>query len=105
MIAYGRTLGVGSLPNRLFEYMARGLAILAPSYSREIREIVEAEGIGRTVDFEDPAAVSGELAWFAAHRDDTREMGERARGAFVERFSWEAEFERLIDAMRARDAA
>lgn len=90
MIAYPRGLGVGSLPNRLFEYMARGLPILAPSYSREIRAIVEAEGIGRTADFEDPAAVAAELAWFASHRDEVREMGRRARAAFRDRYSWEA---------------
>ena len=40
MIAYGRTLGVTSLPNRLFEYMARGLAVMVPSYSKEIVPIV-----------------------------------------------------------------
>ena len=99
MIAYGRDLGRDSLPNRLFEYMAVGLAILAPSYATEIRRIVEAEGIGRVVDFEDPDAVAREMEWFTHHRDEAAEMGRRAKAAFVQRYSWEREFERLDAAL------
>jgi glycosyltransferase involved in cell wall biosynthesis len=43
LVAYGRDLGVDSLPNRLFEYMAAGLAIIAPVYAREIAKIIDAE--------------------------------------------------------------
>lgn len=99
MVAYGRDLGRDSLPNRLFEYMAAGLAILAPSYATEIRRIVEAEGIGRVVDFEDADDVAEQMQWFAAHRDETAEMGRRAQAAFVDRYSWEREFERLESAL------
>lgn len=105
MIAYGRGLGEDSLPNRLFEYMAAGLAVLAPSYAREICEIVDREGIGLTADFDDPQDVARAFSWLADHPGQCREMGRRAREAFLARHSWDAEFDRLLAAMTATDTA
>lgn len=99
MVAYGRGLGEDSLPNRLFEYMAAGLAVLTPSYSIEIRNIVEAEQIGLSIDTERPEEISRALSWFSEHPLETREMGKKARDAFLRRHNWETEFDRLIDAM------
>ncbi len=91
MVAYQRDLGVDSLPNRLFEYMACGLAVLAPSYSPEIVSILDAEKVGITADFEDSADVARAFTWLAEHPDDVSEMGERARRAFLERYNWDSE--------------
>lgn len=104
MVAYGRDLGEDSLPNRLFEYMACGIAVLAPSYALEIKRIVEAEEIGLTVDFERPDEVAEAMRWFIEHPEETEAMGARARAAFVERHNWDAEFAHLIAAMTARTA-
>lgn len=101
MVAYGRGLGEDSLPNRLFEYMASGLAVLAPSYAVEIVRIIEAEDIGLAVDFEDPTAVAEAMSWFIANPERTREMGLRARQAFMERHNWDAEFSKLLTKMHA----
>jgi len=101
MVAYGRGLGEDSLPNRLFEYMASGLAVLAPSYAEEIVRIIEAEDIGLAVDFEDPGAIAEAMSWFMEHPVRAREMGARARTAFLERHNWDAEFDHLIEAMDA----
>lgn len=100
LIAYGRGLGEDSLPNRLFEYMAAGMAILAPSYAVEIKRIVDAERIGLVVDFEEPDDIAEAILWFGEHPEQTREMGDRARTAFLERHSWEAQFDGLLAAMR-----
>jgi len=105
MVAYGRGFGEGSLPNRLFEYMASGIAVLAPTYALEIKRIVDAEGIGLTVDFENPAEVASAMRWFIEHPEETRVMGAKARIAFMERHNWEAEFELLVDAMGAQSAS
>lgn len=102
MIACGRTLGVVGLPNRIFEYMARGLPVLVPSYAPEMVAVVEREGIGRCVDLEDPHEVAAALKWFTEHRAETVEMGRRARDAFVQRYSWEAEFQPVLEAVRRR---
>lgn len=99
MVAYGRDLGIDSLPNRLFEYMASGLAILAPSYAVEIAAIVEAEGVGRLVDFERPEEVAASLVWMLEHPEEVQAMGRRAREAFLRTYNWGSESERLIIAM------
>ncbi len=97
LIGYGRSLGVGSLPNRLFEYMASGLAVIAPSYAVEIKKIVEAEQCGLLVDFEDPEAVADAIAYLYDHPDECQNMGARARTAFEQRHNWETEFQPLLD--------
>lgn len=99
MIAYGRALGVDSLPNRLFEYMACGLAILAPSYSSEIAKIVDQEQIGLVADFEDPMDVARALRWISEHPTEIASMGARAQRAFMEKYNWDAEAARLLEAM------
>lgn len=99
MIAYGRGLGGYSLPNRFFEYMAVGLAVLAPSYSPEMRKIIEREAIGLTADFEDPDDVARALIWLRNNPEERRAMGHRARKAFVRRYNWDIEFLGLLRAM------
>jgi glycosyltransferase involved in cell wall biosynthesis len=99
IVSYQRDLGLDSLPNRLFEYMASGLAVLAPSYSPEIVSIVDSEGIGLTADFEDEVDIARAFNWMADHPDDVAEMGARARQAFLDRYNWDAEAAKLVAAM------
>ena len=105
MVAYGRDLGADSLPNRLFEYMASGLAVLAPSYAVEIADIIETERIGVVADFEDPEAIAAAFRWITKNRGEVQAMGERARAAFVERFNWDAEAEKMLAAMQRLETA
>lgn len=97
LIGYGRQLGVGSLPNRVFEYMASGLAVIAPSYALEIKHIVDQELCGILVDFEDPEDVAEAIVFLHEHRDQCRAMGERGRKAFERRHNWEGEVQPLLD--------
>lgn len=99
VVAYQRDLGIDSLPNRLFEYMAAGLAVLVPSYSTEIVSIVEQEDIGLTADFEDPSSIAAAVRWLLEHPEDVATMGRRARAAFLERHHWGVEFDGLLERM------
>ncbi|UGB41909.1 glycosyltransferase [Nocardioides sp. cx-173] len=99
LIAYPRSLGAESLPNRLFEYMACGVAVAAPSYSPEILRILTEEDIGRGFDAEDPVAIAAMLTWASENLPELIEAGDRARRAFLARHNWDAEFERLTRAM------
>ncbi len=105
LIAAQRDFGVVALPNRLFEYMAAGLAIVAPSYSKEIVPIIENEKIGLLVDFEKPAEITGALEWLAAHPHEVAAMGQRARQAFLTTYNWDKEFEKLLQTMRAVESS
>ncbi len=97
LIAYGRKLGVESLPNRLFEYMAVGLPVIAPSYSPEICRILDVEKCGVTVDFENPAAVAAAMVQLYQDAEGCREMGRKAQNAFKNRHNWEVEIQLVQD--------
>ncbi len=91
LIAYGRDLGGDSLPNRIFEYMATGLAIVVPAYAPEMVGIVEAERCGILTDFEDPDAIAAAIQRLAADPAGCLAMGNQARAGFLERHNWEHE--------------
>jgi glycosyltransferase involved in cell wall biosynthesis len=76
-----------SLPNKLFEYMAAGLPVLAAQLP-QMREVVEGSGAGRTVDSRNPAAMGAAIRELLADPERLREMGARARGAVEERHNW-----------------
>ncbi len=100
LIAYGRDLGADSLPNRLFEYMAAGLPVIAPQYSTEICRILIEEGCGVTADFENPSSIAAAIVELARDPDRCRRMGKRAREAFESRHNWEVEVGPLLNRIR-----
>lgn len=100
LISYDRTWGVKSLPNKLFEFMAAGLPIVAPSYAREIRPVIEAERCGLLVDCEHPQAIAEAIIHLRSHPDDARAMGTRAREAFLARHNFGSEVAPLFEAIR-----
>lgn len=101
MISYGRGLGVDILPNRLFEYLALGLPVIAPSYAVEVAKIIEAEQCGLLVDFEDPQAIAEAIIRLQSDRALCRDMGRRGKEGFLARHNWEVEVEPLLQAIRA----
>ena len=96
IIAYNRTWGVRSLPNRLFEYMAAGLPVIAPDYAIEISKIIKKEKCGILVDTEDPAAISNAIRYLWSHEKDAEEMGIRGYEAFLKKYNWDIEIKPLI---------
>ena len=100
LIAYGRELGTNSLPNRLFEYMAAGLPVIAPEYSTEIYRILHADRCGVTADFENPSSIAAAIVELARDPDRCREMGRKAREAFERRHNWEVEVRPLLNRIR-----
>jgi glycosyltransferase involved in cell wall biosynthesis len=100
IITYGRTSGNGSLPNRLFEYMAAGLPVIAPSYAKEIVNVLEEERCGLTVDAENPEALAEAIVFLKMNPEKAREMGGRAREGFIQRHNWDVEVSPLIRRIR-----
>lgn len=84
-----------ALPNKLFEYMAAGLPVIAcdlPSF----REIITAERCGLLVDPRSPAAIAEAITWILDHPDEAEAMGARGRAAVLARYNWEAESAALL---------
>jgi len=96
LIAYGRKYA-GSLTNKLFEYMATGLPIIAPEYSSETKKIIEMEKCGLLIDFENPTSIAEAIIYLRKNPQICRELGIRAREAFEKRHNWEFEVQPLLD--------
>jgi glycosyltransferase involved in cell wall biosynthesis len=85
-----------SLPNKLFQYMAAGVPVVASDFP-QVREIVEGAGCGLVVDTRHPAEIAGAIDRILADPEAARAMGERGRRAVEERFNWSTAARALID--------
>jgi glycosyltransferase involved in cell wall biosynthesis len=84
-------------PNKLSQYMAAGLPILANA-TRFVEEITTTASCGVVVDFETPGALASEVTRLAGDPALRTRLGHNARLAFETFFHWEAYANSLIDA-------
>ena len=78
-----------SLPNKLFQYMAAGIPVVASDLP-QVREVVEGTGCGVVVDTTRPAAIARAIERLAGDPGEARAMGVRGRAAVEERYHWAA---------------
>ena len=92
-----------TIPNKLFDYMAAGVAVLT-SEARPAQRVVHSTGCGLSFQGGDPesAAHAIEHLW---REGGTGEMGRRGRAAIREEFNWERDGERLLEVMERMSAA
>jgi glycosyltransferase involved in cell wall biosynthesis len=84
-----------ALPNKLFEYMAAGLPVIASNFPLW-KEIVEGNKCGLTVDPLNPREIAQAVEYLLEHPELRQEMGENGRRAVIEKYNWEREAERLL---------
>lgn len=83
-----------SLPNKLFEYMAAGVPVLASSFPLWA-EIVKRSSCGLTVDPEDPMAIANAIREIADDRSGAARMGQAGRSAVERIYHWGSQWEVL----------
>jgi glycosyltransferase involved in cell wall biosynthesis len=84
-----------ALPNKLFEYMAAGIPVVA-SYFPLWQRIIEEAGCGIAVDPRDSTAIAAAIDRLLAHGREATDMGERGRLAFQSTYSWDGEAAKLL---------
>jgi glycosyltransferase involved in cell wall biosynthesis len=96
-----------SLPTKLFEYMAAGLAVITSDLPKS-KEIVEAAGCGFVVSIKDRASLLEKLSTLAANPQRATELGLAGRAAVARDFNWlhdAAELNRLYGELCSSRAA
>jgi glycosyltransferase involved in cell wall biosynthesis len=84
-----------ALPNKLFQYMAAGLPVVASDFA-DVRDVVEGSHAGLVVDPTDVPAVTNALGRLLADPALARRMGEAGRRAVRERFNWDRAARELL---------
>lgn len=89
---------------KFFSYMQAGVPIVGPAFG-EIGQVVRDERCGLLVDTTDPQRMSDAIVELLSRPEWAAEMGARGRRAVVERYNWEKEQRKLIDAYAAIGAS
>lgn len=84
-----------SLPNKLFEYLAAGLPVVASNFPLW-KEIVEGNNCGLCVDPLDPRKIAAAIEYLLTHPEEARRMGENGRQAVEKKYNWEREGQKLL---------
>jgi len=83
-------------PNKLFEYMALGLPVIASNFSL-IREVVDATGCGIVVDPTDIDEIAQAVEVLINDPAAAAEMGKRGQQAVHEKYSWQSAAKNLTE--------
>jgi glycosyltransferase involved in cell wall biosynthesis len=84
-----------SLPNKLFQYMAAGIPVVASNF-RQVREVVVGSGCGVVVDTTRPEAIARGVRGVIADPAEAAAMGARGRAAVVNRYNWDVSAQVLL---------
>jgi len=85
-------------PNKLFEYMMAGLAVVAPRL-RGVEAFITNEKLGALYEPGDPASLGRVLAKLALDPEAVAAMGKRARALALDRYNADVEGERFISVL------
>ncbi len=88
---------------KFFSYMQAGLPIVAPNFG-EIGRLVLEEQCGILVDTTDSQQIGDAIIYLLERPDEAKEMGKRARLAIEQKYNWETEQEKLLNAYRGLTA-
>jgi glycosyltransferase involved in cell wall biosynthesis len=86
---------IGAMPNKLFEYMAAGLPVIASNFPFW-KKIIENCGCGICVNPLNPKEIAGGIEYLSKDHSQCERMGEKGRKAVTDMFNWEKEGEKLL---------
>ena len=83
------------LPNKLFEYMACGIPVIASNF-QEIRIIINKSNCGILIDPTNTQEITDAILWLMEHPQEAKQMGENGRRVVEETYNWENMEKRLF---------
>jgi len=85
--------------NKVFDYMASGLAVLVTDLPEWIGGFVN-PGYGRSCDPADPTSIASQLNWFASNPAERRNMGVRGRAKIESDWNYERAFAPILAGLK-----
>jgi glycosyltransferase involved in cell wall biosynthesis len=90
-----KKLNRACLPNKLFEYMACGLPVIASDFDL-YKEVIEESECGINVDPENIEMIADAIVDMLSNTDSLKKMGLNGKKAFETRYNWEREEIKLL---------
>ena len=85
-----------TVPNRLFEYMYAGVAVIGESFN-EVKMVIEESNCGCVVNSSDPESIAEGIIRLFSDIPGLRKMQSNARNRIVSTYSYEYELEKMIN--------
>ncbi len=82
-------------PNKMFEYMALGIAVIASNFEKWI-PIIEGNSAGICVNPSNVEEIANAIRYLNENPQVALEMGKNGRKAFEEKYNWQIEEKKLI---------
>lgn len=89
-----------SQPNKLFEYMAQGIPLVASNFDLW-RTIIDKVNCGICVDPSSPKAIASALEDLLSDKNKAQKMGDNGRNAVLSTYNWESEEKKLLQLYNA----
>lgn len=86
---------IDAQPNKMFEYMAAGVPIIASDFPLW-REIILGSNCGVCIDPSDPGAISAAIDKFVGNKKLAEQMGQNGKRAVLDTYNWQMEEPKLI---------
>lgn len=83
-------------PNKLFEYMAAGLPVIASDFPLW-RKLIEDSNCGLLVNPLEPKAIADTIQWVLDHPTEAEHMGQSGQAAVAAKYNWGPEGQKLLD--------
>ena len=86
---------IEAFPNKIFEYMAAGLPIIASDFPLW-KEIIEKNNCGICINPLNPKEIAKTIEYLIKHPKEAEKMGENSRKTVLKKYNWENESKKLL---------
>lgn len=83
-------------PNKLFEYMAAGLPVIASNF-KSWKTLIDENELGITINPENIEEIANAISYLNNNKAIAKRMGDNGRKAFEKKFNWQIEEKKLIE--------